>query len=414
LTIINDILDLSRIEVQRMEMHPSDLHLPSFLQSIAGIIKLGAEQRGLAFHYQADEPLPSGIRADTMRLRQILLNLLSNAVKFTDSGKILFRVHCLNSSSPFAPDEVGLRFEVSDTGIGIPPEKLRRIFLPFEQAADIYRQAEGAGLGLAISQRLVQMMGSELHVRSSIGQGSTFWFDLMLPFSNDTLAEPDPPDRVVIGYQGRRRLALLVDDQSSNRSLLQSMLDPLGFASIEACNGQEAIEQARRHRPDFIVMDLVMPVMSGIEATRAIRALPQFNDTLIIASSASVFESDRQQSMLAGCNVFLPKPIRSQQLLDILSEHLQLQWRYASEPAPVDSAGNPESCLVPPSAEALQHLLELARLGDMRGIREQAQRLQEQDPQYHPFAQHLQNLARSYEEKAVLDLVQHHLSGCSA
>jgi PAS domain S-box-containing protein len=414
LTIINDILDLSRIEVQRMELHPSDLYLPSFLQSIAGIIKLGAEQRGLVFCYQADEPLPSGIRADTMRLRQILLNLLSNAVKFTDHGQIRFCVRRLADPSLFAPNEVGLRFEVSDTGIGIPPEKLRRIFLPFEQAADIYRQAEGAGLGLAISQRLVQMMGSELHVRSSIGQGSIFWFDLTLPLSNEALAEPELPDQAIIGYQGRRRLALLVDDQASNRSLLQSLLDPLGFASIEAGNGQEAIEQARRHRPDFIIMDLVMPVMSGIEATRAIRTMPQFDDTLIIASSASVFESDRQQSMLAGCNVFLPKPIRGQQLLDIIGEHLQLQWRYAGEPpATRPGAALAADCIAPP-ADVLHRLLELARLGDMRGIRDQAHRLQEQDPQYRPFARHLQDLARSYEEKAVLDVVQHYLSGCSA
>ncbi len=414
LTIINDILDLSRIEVQRMELHPSDLYLPSFLQSIAGIIKLGTEQRGLAFHYQADEPLPTGIRADTMRLRQILLNLLSNAVKFTDHGEILFRVRRLSSTAAPAANEVKLRFEVSDTGIGIPPEKLRRIFLPFEQAADIYRQAEGAGLGLAISQRLVQMMGSELHVRSSIGQGSTFWFDLTLPLSNEVLAEPELPDQAIIGYQGRRRLALLVDDQASNRSLLQSLLEPLGFASIEAGNGQEAFDQARQHRPDFIIMDLVMPVMSGIEATRALRALPQFSDTLIIASSASVFESDRQQSMQAGCNIFLPKPIRGQQLLDIIGEHLHLQWRYASTPQMTRPDPEPIADFLPPPPDVLQHLLELARLGDMRGIRDQANRIQERDSQYRPFAQQLQNLARSYEEKAVLDMVEHYLSGCSA
>lgn len=224
LTLINDILDLSKLEVQKMDLYPQDFHLANFLSTTVDICRVKAEQKGVEFHYQPGANLPTAVYADDKRLRQVLLNLLSNAVKFTDFGTVTFRVEAVEL--PTKSDRTRrLRFRVKDTGIGIPADKLSTIFLPFEQAGKRKRNSEGTGLGLAISQQIIEKMGSRIQVSSTLGQGSVFWFEVELPVTADWLSQSATAQQKVIGYQGDRRKILVIDDRRENRAVV-----------IECCN----------------------------------------------------------------------------------------------------------------------------------------------------------------------------------
>ncbi|MBC8163783.1 MAG: response regulator, partial [Roseiflexaceae bacterium] len=308
LTLINDILDLAKIEARKLELARTDLHLPTFLQDILGACRPRAEQKGLSFVYEAATDLPTGIRADEQRLRQVALNLLGNAIKFTEHGSVTLRVsyELRVMSSEFEGSQLKthnsklithnlctLRFEVLDTGVGISSGDLARIFHPFEQVGAARQRTEGTGLGLAISQRLLQLMGSAIQVESQLGVGSRFWFELLAPLVADVVAAPLPPARPISGYTGPRRTILVVDDNPQNRAVLVDLLAPLGFGLLEAADGRAGVAQAQAVRLDLILMDLRLPVMTGVEATRAIRQLPELQGVVIIATSASVFDADR-------------------------------------------------------------------------------------------------------------------------
>ncbi|NMG07446.1 ATP-binding protein, partial [Brasilonema sp. UFV-L1] len=401
LTLINDILDLSKIEARKMELYPKEFHLPEFIETIAEICRIRAEQKGISLIYQTLSPLPRLIRADEKRLRQVLINLLSNAVKFTEKGSITFKV---------GYQEDKLRFQVEDTGIGIPSEQLEEIFLPFHQVGEESRKTEGTGLGLAISRQLVQMMGSELKVKSTLSQGSVFWLDLDLPevFQQSDVQSID--DANIIGFMEPARKVLVVDDKWANRSVLVNLLQPLGFEVTEATNGLDALDKAREFKPDVIFMDLVMSVMDGFEATRRLRMLPDFKEVVVIAISASVFEWDQKQSREVGCDDFLPKPIRKAELLEKLQVHLGLEWIYeqpenqvrAQSVAPAQT----QDSLIAPPAEELAVLLDLAMRGDLRSIAQRAAKLEELDEQWVPFATHLRQLAKGFKGKQILEFLK--------
>jgi signal transduction histidine kinase/ActR/RegA family two-component response regulator len=335
LTLINDILDLAKIEAGKLELAPTLLHLPSILEGIVGIVRARAEAKQLRLTFGA-AALPALVQADETRLRQVLLNLLGNAVKFTDRGDVALSVEVLDRPAHEAGAACAtLRFTVQDTGAGIAPEQIERIFEPFEQVGAIDRRAEGAGLGLAISQRIVQLMGSRLQVSSALGRGSTFWFDLAVPLVERAEAAQPASPYTVIGYMGARRSVLVVDDKDHNRLLLHEMLEPLGFTIYTANDGRQALEQALELRPDAIILDLVMPVMGGIEAAQAMRQRAELRGTCIVAASASVFRADREKSRMAGCDAFLPKPIELTGLLEVLGRQLKLTWIYAApDPGP--------------------------------------------------------------------------------
>lgn len=233
---------------------------------------------------------------------KFLLNLLSNAIKFTEQGQIIFRVQPLDR----APEGLlKLRFEVEDTGIGISEEQINTIFLPFQQAGQNQRHMEGTGLGLTITRQLVQLMGSEIQVNSQPGRGSTFWFDLVLLESNQRqVTNVISPN--IVGYLGVRRRVLVVDNQWENRAVLVGLLQPLGFETMEAVDGQDGLNKAQEFHPDAILMDLVMPNMDGFEAIRRLRSSPDLKDIAIIAVSASTLDFDQETSRRAGCNGFLP------------------------------------------------------------------------------------------------------------
>jgi CheY-like chemotaxis protein len=228
-----------------------------------------------------------------------------------------------------------IRFEIQDTGIGISPEYIENIFDPFEQVGDSQDRAEGTGLGLAISRQLVALMGGEIQVKSKAGRGSTFWFDLTLPvlapvIEEETLARPED----ITGYtcpdlkEGERLNVLVVDDKQENRVMLLNMLEPLGFAIIMAENGQEAVAKARDIQPGVILMDLIMPVMTGFEAIQEIRQIPDLQHVIMFAVSASVLEQDQAKSKIVGADAFLSKPVKMDLLLSLLETHLNLTWVY--------------------------------------------------------------------------------------
>jgi len=339
--------------------------------------------------------------------------LLGNAVKFTERGGVTFKVSSIQTPKSQLQNQK-IRFQVEDSGIGIAPDELGKIFLPFQQAGERHYQAQGTGLGLAISKRLVEMMGGELHVESTLGQGTTFWMELDLPevFS---MIPKQTEKRIIIGIDGPSRKVLVVDDQWENRSVLVNLLKPLGFEIMEASNGQESVEKARQFRPDVILMDLVMPVMDGFEATRSIRQVNELTDVIIIVTSASAFQQDQEVSLAAGCNDFLAKPIQLDEMLEKLREHLKLEWVYEVDRRPkktqdhLQISDKTTQPLVVPPAPIIKTLYEFTMQGHIDGIIEQATQLEKTDEKFKPFATELLRLANEFQVRKIRELIKPYL-----
>ncbi|MCB9102845.1 MAG: PAS domain S-box protein [Anaerolineales bacterium] len=408
LNLINEILDIARIEAERIELFPEPVDLPAFLQSIVDLMTLQATAKQLDFIYEPGPGLPQIVQIDPKRLRQVLLNLLGNAIKFTETGSITFTVDCQTTAPAQITNgqpQMFVRFEIADTGSGMSPDQLARIFHPFEQVGDSSQRQKGVGLGLAISRELVGLMGSQIQVESEPGGGSTFWFTVDVPVvAQPVIADALPAERI-IGYEGERRHILVADDKSENRLVLLNMLQPLGFQVTLVEDGQALVEQTLTLRPDLIVTDLIMPIKTGLEAIQAIRQQPGFETIPIIVTSASVFVSDQQQSRVAGANAFMPKPVVLTSLLSLLAQHLDLTWRYQHDVAPEKTTVVTEPAL-PPPVEILERLLNLAQFGDMDQIQAEAKALANRDPQHAPFAQRLVDLAKRFEDKQIIHLVE--------
>lgn len=404
LMLINDILEIAKIEAGKEELIPGPIHLPSFLQVVSEIIMVKARQKNLEFVSETCGDLPQTVQGDEKRLRQVLLNLLGNAVKFTDRGQVCLAVRMLAVDDK----QARIRFEVRDTGIGIDESQLQRLFQPFEQIGDATRRFAGTGLGLSISRQLIRLMGSDIEVKSEPDQGSVFWFDLCLPVLAGAV-EPVPAGGTVIGYEGAPRSILIVDDITENREMLAYLLSVLGFQIDEAENGQAALECVQASKPDLILMDMLMPVMDGLEATRRIRQ----NDTAahlpIIIISATVADEDHPKWRAAGGDAFLAKPIKRGTLLRQIGLLLGLTWTYqqpgtAFEEPPAWQAS--PSFEVVPTRQELQALHHYTRMGNMRSISDEALRILALDERYRPFTDKVQYLASTYQSQALVALVE--------
>jgi signal transduction histidine kinase/FixJ family two-component response regulator len=426
LTLINDILSLSKIEANKLELEPEMFNFHVVLQGMSEIACLRAQQKSINFIYQSSGRIPAQIYADEKRLRQILINLLSNAVKFTDRGSVTFTVEVIgNEKQPQLPITnyqlpiTKIRFQIEDTGSGIAAEDLKTIFLPFEQVGNRGDRAEGTGLGLAITQRLISLMGSKIFVDSTPGVGSKFYFDLDLPSASDA-AEliPDISSQKIVGYRGRKQKILVVDDRWENRSVLVSLLEPLGFEILEAIDGQAGLEIADRFQPDLILSDLVMPRMDGLTMIRQLRQLPQFQSTIIIAISASVFKTDRQNCLQSGYSDFLAKPIQNQELLDKIQRYLNLSWVYeqpatgANSTAALPVAANPQEMVVPPPQELIA-LYKAAQGGDVEVVEMEVIRLKQLSPEYTPFITRVLELSEDFEYRSIVKLLDRYRSAVS-
>ena len=322
LELINDILDLARIEAGRTELNPEAVNLRELLQTVVNLMRVKADEKRLAFVFEAGAGLPGAVMADERRLRQVLLNLLGNAIKFTDQGTVTLRADAQGKG----PGQVLLRLEVEDTGVGMRPEEMQRIFEPFEQVGDAQRRAGGTGLGLAITRALVNDMGGQVHVSSEPGRGSRFSVELPLPVVQPAEAAPRQAAAGVPRYQGPARRVLVVDDVVANRDLMCDFLTKAGFQVAQASDGSELLAAAKSFRPDLILMDSVMPSVDGLEATRRLRRDADLAAVPVIAVSASATAEHRAACLQAGVNVFLTKPVSLETLHAHIGEQLGLQW----------------------------------------------------------------------------------------
>ena len=407
LGLIDEVLDLSKIEAGKLDLEPGEFSLPRLLEALTDSERLRAEQKGLSFDYRVEGTLPEWVCGDERRLRQILLNLVGNAIKFTEQGGVVLRVGRSESDA-----EGCWRIAVEDTGPGIPEERVAEIFEPFHQV-DPRTAGEGTGLGLAITCRLVRLMGGEITVDSRVGEGSVFEVLLHLPESDGRDGALATAAARIVGYAGPRRTILVADDKEENRAILAGMLEPLGFEILQAADGVEALECIGQGPPDLVLMDLVMPRMDGFEATRRLRADPEHHGLTVIALSASVFDQDRRQSRTAGCDDFLPKPVRFADLLDRLAGHLGLEWVTTLEtesegPRGESAVGEDEGDAVVALPEAeVRELLDLARRGDVRGL---SKGLESLASRLGPTSVvELRRLAASYDLEAIRERLERQL-----
>ncbi len=389
LSLINEILDLSRIEAGSLEIQLDHLNLSKLLLNLSNIMRARSEDKKLSFTYECLSDLPPLVIGDERRLRQVLINLLDNAIKYTREGGIALKV---------GYHENRIRFLVEDTGMGIKSEHLEAIFISFQRVHDPKMHVEGTGLGLTISEKLVTLMGGRLQVKSSPGEGSQFWFDLDLPEVEKSREAAVVPEPKVVGIKGKKPKILIVDDKVDNRMFLNDLLTPLGFDVAEAQDGQECLVQAMILRPDAILMDLRMPTMNGLEATRRIRETPELKDLVIIAISASSFEHNRQECLKAGTNNFLSKPFRINKLLELLHQYLPIELvydtTYIDSALPSTTTQQPE-ILFPPS-NIVETLLNLAKRGDVKNILIQIEKLASTSD-YQAFIDKVETLAKNFQ-----------------
>ncbi len=399
LKLINEVLDIAKIEAQRFEFQRAPLPLKALCDNVATFFRSQAEAKKLTFTYQPAPDLPPVVLGDEKRLTQVLNNLLSNAVKFTEQGSVGLTV----SSQELRPGQYRAVFQVSDTGIGIPPERQTEIFQPFIQVRDARSVVEGTGLGLAISDKLVALMGGQLSVTSTPGKGSTFTVSLPLSAGDDVpagMSLQTGSRGQIVGYDGPRKRILVADDHAENRQLVTSLLSQTGFEVMEATDGQQAVSLARDTLPDLILMDLVMPVMNGFEALQHLSEHPELTHTKVMAFSANVFEQNQQRSFREGFDDFVAKPVDVDSLLAKIGRLLNLTWHY-TEPPPQPITRAESTTLVVPPRPLLDALLSLARQGDLRGLLLQLDAIDAQNADYQTFTKPLRTWAAAFETRKI-------------
>ena len=323
LEIINNVLELSKIEAGKFVLQTVPVHIETLFENITSILGQKAQEKGIELITEMP-PLSCPVYGDESRLQQALLNLATNALKFTDHGHVRMRV----SEESQTEDTVTIRFEVEDTGIGVSPEQQARLFKAFEQADNsLSRKYGGTGLGLAITKKIAEMMGGKAGMTSIVGQGSTFWFTAVLEKHEPPLAQPDTcridDAEAIIRQTMQGKRILLVEDEPINREIAQALLEDAGFAVDLAEDGAKAIEQVKANTYDLILMDMQMPHVNGLEATRQIRQLAVGGNVPIIAMTANAFAEDREQCLEAGMNDFIAKPVSTSLLYQKLCTWLQ-------------------------------------------------------------------------------------------
>ncbi|NET01554.1 MAG: response regulator [Sphaerospermopsis sp. SIO1G1] len=336
LSLINDVLEMSKIEAGRTTLCETEFDLYKLLFSLASMLQLKASNKNLQLNFDYDQHLPQYVTSDENKIRQILINLLGNAIKFTERGSVILRVKReVQSTTPEnSSSKVNLRFEVEDTGLGIEPEEINKLFQPFQQARAGQKSREGTGLGLRISYKFVELMGGEITVNSKVGKGSCFSFNIPVTLAPAIKNEKLLDFKDVVGIvSGQNHRILIVEDNATNRLLLRQILKNLGLEIEEVENGEEAISAWRKYQPDLIFMDMQMPILDGYTATQRIRLQEQqsiwkttSSHTKIIALTASAFTEQKQDTLMAGCDDFVSKPFRREEILAVLANHLHIQF----------------------------------------------------------------------------------------
>ncbi|MBD2629431.1 MASE1 domain-containing protein [Trichormus variabilis] len=329
LTLINHILDLSKIEAGKTTLNIHDFNFYRLLDDLEDMLHLRASDAGLELIFARSQNVPNHICTDEVKLRQVLINLLSNALKFTPNGGSI--VLSVEKGDEGTEDVFNLHFCLRDTGVGIAPAELPKLFDAFTQAQAGREMQEGTGLGLAISRKFVLLMGGDISVESELGKGTTFQFYIQAKLGQETISNStEGRQRVLALAPGQPTYKILtVDDKPINRQLLFKLLSPLGFEIKEASNGQEAITIWDEWEPHLIWMDMRMPVMDGYEATKYIKSTTKGNATAVIALTASVLEEEKAIVLSAGCDDFLRKPFAEHTIFDALAKHLGVKYIFA-------------------------------------------------------------------------------------
>lgn len=361
--LIDGLLDIAKIEAGRLDIARDEVRLHEFLEQLTGMFKIQSAAKGLTFGVIHAPGLPLAVMTDEKRLRQILINLLSNAIKYTNEGGVTLSLHY---NDPIAT------FEISDTGPGIAESDLERIFAPFERGA-VGSAEPGTGLGLTISRLLAAILGGELTVRTTPGRGSTFSAKILLPEVRSPRALPIAPQRIR-GYIGRRRVAMIVDDDDVHRAMLSELLRDIGFIVISAQDGQSSLDLIGSCRPDVFLLDLTMPEMDGRTLATRLRQ-EGHEETPIFVLSAHA--ADHKLVRDIHCDAFVAKPVDMGKLLDLLHERLQLCWTSENEPS-VRAALRISSTGL--NSGDIKDLVELGELGFVRGIRTKLDEILSREP----------------------------------
>ncbi len=418
LDLINDVLEISKIEAGRISFELTSFDLNRILANLESILRERAGRKGLEFIFEQSRDVPRYIRTDMRKLRQVLINLLGNAIKFTNTGSVMLRVSVSDqepaiSNQPgsgrqiLQPESCWLRFEVLDTGVGIGPEDMDSLFEAFVQTKSGQAVGEGTGLGLPISQQYVRLLGGEIHVESQVGVGSNFSFviPVELVAADQSLSVRLSKRVTGLAPNQPHYRTLVVDDSRDNRALLQQILETAGFEVQTAEGGQIAVERYLSWHPHLIWMDIRMPGVDGYQATRMIKE-SKGTETKVIAITASVFEEERARVLEAGCDDFLRKPFTEADIYELMAKHLNVQYIYA-EPKPS----------VPPESRELTPA-DLSGLADglVTDLRQAASRgraqellaiIDQLDESHHQLADSLRAMVSNYEFKRIVDLTEH-------
>jgi len=405
LSLINNVLDISKIEAGHMEREETDVNLKQLLHEIESLMSARALEKGLIFDMVLSPDLPRDITVDLGKLRQVLTNLIANAVKYTDKGEVYLKAKVVERESP---QLVRLRFEVGDSGIGIREEDQEIIFSPFEQIGDQPATEAGTGLGLAICKQFIELMGGHIGVTSEPGKGSVFHFEIpvSIPVPSEKTSAKPLYESVTGLEDGQQRYRLLiVEDRLENRLLLHNLLEPLGFDLREAVNGQEAVEQFEEWRPHLIWMDIRMPVMNGLEATRRIKENKAGADTKIVALTAHALEEERIEILEAGCDDFIRKPYRDTEIFGALSKQLGVRFLYDEKEAPAAATEEgelDEEQLKKITPELIENLREAAVLLDTQRCLKVAGMISDHN---HELGEHLRRMVEDLKYKEMLTVL---------
>ena len=397
LTLINDVLDMSKIEAGKIKILKTSFRLHAMLDEIKEMFRFRIEQKNLMFETLLSPDLPDLIKADEGRVRQIILNLVGNAVKFTDQGGITIKAGLKNGL---------IELVVVDTGHGIPQKNIETIFQAFEQSEKGMKTGGGTGLGLAISRQMARLMDGDILVESVEGKGADFYFTFQFETGDEKKVAGKAPERQVekIAFGQDNVKVLVVDDRTGNRTVVRLMLEPLGFEVIEAVNGREAVEMFEKYKPRVILMDVVMPVMDGVEATKLIKARKEGKETFILVLSASALDQEREQVMKNGADAFMKKPFKATELLEQIRIHIGIEYEYEDDDTGNDACdgGNfdPKRIETLP-VEMKNEVLDAAVLGKMDELEDLVSRIKEIDAS---VAAHLQGLVDDFELEIIQNL----------
>ncbi|MGL5832269.1 MAG: ATP-binding protein [Waterburya sp.] len=408
LSLINEILDLAKIESGKTTLYPTDFNLDELLDSVAEMLALKAESKGLELIIERDSNLPRYIHTDDKKLRQILINLLGNAIKFTHQGNVILRTR--REARDLNEESRIITFEIEDTGAGIAPKEIASLFQTFTQTETGKQSQEGTGLGLPISKKFVELMGGQITVSSQLGKGTVFKFDIPAQEAEAIQLTRQKSTQRVIGLQPQQQeyRILVVDDRVENRQLLLKLLRPIGFQVQEAVNGQEAVEIWQIWRPHLIWMDMRMPVMNGYEASQQIKAHLQGQATVIIALTASTLEEEKAVVLSAGCDDFVRKPFREDVIFDKMAQYLGVSYLYEH----LDTQEHSElaswekltaTALAMMSDKWLLELAEAATLIDEQLI---GQLLSQIPPEHQSLAQAIQQEVADFNFDRLINLAQ--------